>query len=122
MTVDEHAAPGNASSRTLHSETGKINPVPVVDKFIARLQETVTNPNTWRVQNNGEKSFFWALRCAPGTADILNDNIAEIKNAAVESNWRIEKFCVIFQGQTLGDLLCRPIHTEVSPSIRDPDS
>jgi hypothetical protein len=114
MTVEGCAAPESMTSHSLPPGTDKPNPRAVTDNFILRLQETVRNPRTWRIQNNGDQSFFWALRCAPGTADILNDHLSEIKSAAVESSWRIEKFSVVFEGQTLGDLLCRPIHTEVS--------
>lgn len=113
VTVDESAGSANSNEGVSQSETGKVNPSRVIDQFIVRLQEVLKSPKTWRVHNNGERSFFWALRCAPGAADILNDNIEEIKSATVDSNWRVEKFCVIFQGQTLGNLLCRPIHTEV---------
>lgn len=124
VTVEEPAHPETAAdTRTSQREKGDMNPRPVIDEFIVRLQEALKNPNSWRVQNNGERSFFWALRCAPSTADVLNDNLTEIKSAAVEGSWKIEKFCVIFQGQKLGDLMCRPIQTQVAgPAMFNFDS
>src|SRR5579859_735709 len=92
VTVDESAGADYANDGTSHSDTTKVNPKPVIAKFILRLQEVLKSPKAWRVHNNGEKSFFWALRCAAGTADILNDHIAEIKSATVDSNWTVEKF------------------------------
>lgn len=84
----------------------------VVDELITRLRETLKNPNQWRRVDTGEQSFFWALRCNPGTTDVILEQMERIKDKVVDSeNWRIEKFCLLFKGQKLGDLLCRPIQT-----------
>jgi hypothetical protein len=107
-TITHHHHPDN------DYPINQIDPQSVVDGLINRLRESLKNPKSWRVLRNGEKSFFWALRCAPGTADILNDNLGAIRSKIIEAHdWRVEKFCVIFRGQKLGDLWCRPIHTEV---------
>lgn len=103
-----HHHPNVVDSRT------EVDERPVIDELVTRLHESLKNPKSWRALGNGEKSFFWALRCAPGTADILNDNINEIRHRIMGAHdWRVEKFCVLFRGQRLGDLWCRPIHTEV---------
>lgn len=113
VTFEEPAYPETATdTRTSQHEKG--DPTLVINEFVVRLQEALKNPKNWRVQNNGERSFFWALRCAAGTADVLSDNITQIKRAAIEGSWKIEKFCAIFQGQKLGDLMCRPIQTQVA--------
>lgn len=85
-----------------------------VDELVHRLRDIIKNPATWRTHENGEKSFFWALRCAPGTADILHENIQEIQDRILGSpDFRVEKFCFIFKGQRLVDLWCRPIQQGV---------
>ena len=91
-----------------------VDPQSVVDELVNRVRESLKNPKSWRQLGNGEKSFFWALRCVPGTADIINDNVNKIRNRIMGTHdWRVEKFCIIFRGQKLGDLWCRPIQTEV---------
>jgi hypothetical protein len=114
-TIDDPASPETAAeTRTSQHEKGNMNPTPVINEFVVRLQDALKNPKSWRVQNNGDRVFFWALRCSPGTADVLNDHMTSIRNAAVKDSWKVEKFCVIFQGQKLGDLMCRPIQTQVA--------
>jgi hypothetical protein len=117
-SVDEPETP--PPEMTTHHHPNDVNhitevdPLSIVDDIVNRLQESLKNPRSWRVLGNGEKSFFWALRCAPGTADILNSNISEIRSRIMGTqDWRMQKCCVIFRGQKLGDLWCRPIHTQV---------
>ena len=84
----------------------------VVDEIITRLRANLKNPKQWRRVHTGESSFFWALRCNAGTADVILDDLEHIKDKVLDlENWRVEKFCLIFKGQKLGDLLCRPIQT-----------
>ena len=75
-TVDEPETPP-AETITHHHPNDvnpitQVDPLSVIDDIVNRLRESLKNPKSWRVLGNGEKSFFWALRCAPGTADILN--------------------------------------------------
>lgn len=71
------------------------------------------NPKAWRRQPSGFKTFFWALRCAAGTADILSENINEIREKTIEGyGWNVHKFCFAFRGQQLGELACRPVRVE----------
>jgi hypothetical protein len=89
-----------------------------VEELVIRIRESFQNPKSWRLHNDGRKSFFWALRCVPGTADILHDSIHEIRERVVgKGNWRVEKFCFIFRGQKLVDLWCRPIDPAVNISV-----
>jgi hypothetical protein len=86
----------------------------IVDELVHRLRDIIKNPNTWRVHANGHLTFFWALRCYPGTADILYEHAQEIRDRIVGSpNLVVEKFCFVFKGQRLVDLWCRPIQEEV---------
>jgi len=81
-----------------------------VDELVNRVRDSLYNPKSWRLQNDGRRSFFWALCCVPGTADILHDRIQEMREKVFgKRDWRVEKFCFIFKGQKLGDLWCRPI-------------
>ncbi len=115
VTFEEPAYPAaETATDTRTSQHEKVDPTLVIDEFVVRLRAALKNPKNWRVQNNGERSFFWALRCAAGTADVLSDNTTQIKSAAIEDGWKIEKCCAIFQGQKLGDLMCRPIQTQVA--------
>ena len=92
----------------------QINPQPIIDEIVNRLHESIKNPKSWRLHSNGKKSFFWALRCAPGTVDILNENVNEIRRRIMGTrDWKVEKFCLLYRGQKLGDLWCRPIRTDV---------
>jgi hypothetical protein len=91
----------------------------VVDDLLRRLGNVLQNRGAWRELGNGEKAFFWALRCEPGTADILYEHTTEIRDRILRESgqdFRIEKFCFMFRGQRLVDLWCRPIQTDV-PSI-----
>jgi hypothetical protein len=109
-TIDESSSITPSDSHTVANSTSHRT----IDEFVNRLRESLKNPKSWRLHNNGQKSFFWALRCIPGTAELLNDNIQEIKDRAVTVNdWQIKIFCFIFKGQKLLDLWCRPILTEV---------
>jgi hypothetical protein len=93
----------------------------VVDEIITRLRENLKNPDQWRRVRTGELSFFWALRCNAGTADVILDQLEDIKNKVLDlGNWRVEKFCLIFKGQKLGDLLCRPIQSGKYGTHREP--
>jgi len=84
----------------------------VIDEIVTRLRENLKNPRQWRPAHNGETSFFWALRCNAGTADVILEQLEHIKDKVVLSDdWRVEKFTLIFKGQRLRDLLCRPIQT-----------
>lgn len=86
----------------------------IVDELVHRLRDIIKNPASWRSQENGQKTFFWALRCVPGTADVLFENAQEIKDRIVGSpNYQVEKFCFVFKGQKLVDLWCKPIQQEV---------
>ena len=113
-TVDEPRSP---TFRPIFPETRNemdIDAQIAIDKIVNRLRESLKNSKAWRRHRNGERSFFWALRCAPGTADLLQDHMAEIRDRVlITRDWRIEKFCFIFKGQKLGDLFCSPIQTEV---------
>lgn len=118
-SVDEHEIPP-AETTITHRHPNNVNPIAqvdplsVIDEIVNRIHQSFKNPQSWRSLGNGEKSFFWALRCTPGTGNILNDNINEIRNRIMGAHdWKVEKFCVIFKGQRLGDLWCRPVHTEV---------
>lgn len=117
-TVDEPRSPGY---QTIVHETRRNSAIDyqaTIDEIVTRLRESLKNTKAWRRHNSGERSFFWALRCAPGSAGVLQDYINEIKDRVlIAHDWRVEKFCFIFKGQKLGDLLCRPIHTEVFPSL-----
>jgi hypothetical protein len=84
----------------------------VIDELVTRLRENLKNPRQWRPSPTGETSFFWALRCNAGTADVILEQLEHIKDKVVLSDdWRVEKFTLIFKGQKLQDLLCRPIQT-----------
>jgi hypothetical protein len=86
----------------------------LIDELIIRLRENLKNPKSWRANKEGKKSFFWALKCSDGTADIVCENMDEIRDRVlVNQVWRVEKFCLIFKGQKLEDLWCRPVMTEV---------
>jgi hypothetical protein len=87
----------------------------LIDELVIRLRENLKNPNSWRLNKVGKRSFFWALKCSEGTADILSENMDEIKDRVlVDRDWTVEKFCLIFKGQKLEDLWCRPVVTEVT--------
>lgn len=83
----------------------------VVDEIVTRLQENLKNRKKWRPSHTGEMSFFWALRCNAETADVILEQLEHIKDQVAQSDWHVEKFTLIFKGQRLGDLLCRPIQT-----------
>ena len=117
-TVDEREPPLTETITHRHPNVDhpitEVDPRSIIDDLVNRLHESLKNSKSWRVLGNGEKSFFWALRCVPGTADIINDNVNEIRNRIMGTHdWMVEKFCIIYRGQKLGDLWCRPIHTEV---------
>jgi hypothetical protein len=120
-TVDERQSTIRSSSTTPTSTSPTPNGKPAgpveqsaIDELVKRLRQSLNNPKSWRLNHDGRKSFFWALRCAPGTADLLHDNIDEIKARVFEKcHWQVEKFCFIFKGQKLVDLWCRPIDTQV---------
>jgi hypothetical protein len=87
----------------------------IIEELVNRVRDSLYNPKAWRLHNDGRKSFFWALRCVPGTADVLQDSIQEIRENVVGGrDWQVDKFCFIFKGQKLGDLWCRPIDPAVS--------
>lgn len=89
-----------------------------VEEIINRLRESLMNPKSWRLHNKGSKSFFWAHRCVPEVADMLGDNVNEIKDRILRAQeWRVEKFCVLFKRKKLEDLWCHPIHIEVSSPV-----
>ena len=86
----------------------------VIDECVARVSESLKNPRAWRRLGGGESRFFWALRCAPGTADILKEHIEEIRNkifGACDCN--VAQFSVILKGHKLVELWCRPVHSRV---------
>lgn len=116
-TVDEHETPSAETTTHHHSNVSpiiRIDPLSVIDEIVNRIDHSFKNPRAWRALGSGEESFFWALRCLPGTGNILNNNLNEIRNRIMGTRgWRVEKFCVIFRGQKLGDLWCRPLNTEV---------
>jgi hypothetical protein len=94
----------------------KINAREAVDELVGRIFVGLNYPKAWRLNNDGTKSYFWALGCLPGTADVLQDNIHEIREKVFgKRDWQIEKFCLLFKGQTFGDLWCRPLDPVVSP-------
>jgi hypothetical protein len=116
-TVDESEPSPSSATVTqpdIGSQSAQINARAAVDGLVTRLNDTLNNPKSWRLLNSGEKSFFWALRCPPGAADIFNDNIREIQDRVFGGHdWRVEKFCFILKGQQLKDLWCRPIQSQV---------
>lgn len=84
----------------------------VIDEIVTRLRENLKNPKQWRPSPAGETCFFWALRCNAGTADVILEQLEHIKDKVVLSDdWRVEKFTLIFKGQKLRDLLCRPVQS-----------
>ena len=92
-----------------------------LDEIITRLHDSLKNPQAWRHRHNGS-SFFWALRCPPGTADVLSQHVPEIRARTVGlvKEWKVQKFCVIFRGQRLLDLWCKPILTDRYGTHVDP--
>lgn len=109
------AAPPSPRSRKQQIESQT-----VVDQLVRRIDESLKKPNAWRTLSNGEKCFFWALRCDARAADIINENIDQIRNRVrLSPDWRVEKFCMLFKGQKLVDLWCRPIQTKVAYFITD---
>jgi hypothetical protein len=112
-TIDEqHGTPTGKDGPP--PDKTKVDPQPVIDEFVTRVGKSINNPDSWRVKNNGEKSFFWALRCVPGTADILHQHVEQIQQALVgDHDWKVEKFCFIFRAQKFVDLWCRPIDIQV---------
>jgi hypothetical protein len=88
-----------------------------INEFVNRIRDSVYNTKSWRLNNDGRKCFFWALRCAPGTADMLHDSTQEIRDKVCgKRDWQVEKFCFMFQGQRFADLWCRPIDPVVFPT------
>lgn len=114
-TVDEPCSP---TFRPIFPETRNeiaVHTQAAIDEMVNRLRESLKNSKAWRHHKNGERSFFWALPCAPGTADLLYKYVAEIRDRVLNTqDWRIEKFCFIFKGQKLGDFFCRPVHEDVN--------
>jgi hypothetical protein len=109
------AAPPSPRSR----KQQYIEPQPLVDQLVRRISESLKKPMAWRTLSNGEKCFFWALRCDAGAADIISQNLEQIRNRVLLSpDMRVEKFCMLFKGQKLVDLWCRPIQTKVVNSFR----
>lgn len=105
-----YAAPPSARTR----EQPQINSQTTIDQIVRRIRESMRNPNSWRAVGDGQQCFFWALRCEPGAADILDENMDQIKNRVLlGADWRVEKFCIMFKGQKLVDLWCRPVQTTV---------
>ena len=90
---------------------GEIDKQAAIDELISRLCETLDNPKAWRRQPSGFKTFFWALKCAAGTADILSENIDKIREKTI-AGYDVQKFCFAFRGQPLGELACRPVRVE----------
>lgn len=118
-TIDERRRPRNNFASIVHHKTAQINKhnQQLIDELIIRLRENLKNPNSWRAHKDGKRSFFWALKCSEGTADILCENLDEIRDRVlVNQDWRVEKFCLVFKGQKLEDLWCRPVITEVFAS------
>ena len=104
-------APPSARTR----KQAQLDPQIIVDKLIRRIRESMRNPKSWRTLSNGQQCFFWALRCEPGAADIFAENLDQIRNRVVlDDDWRGEKFCMMFKGQKLVDLWCRPIEAKVT--------
>ena len=100
---------------------GDIDKRAAVEELISRLHETITNPKAWRLHPAGGHSFFWALRCAAGTADILCEKMDEIREKTIDGHgWTVHKFCFAFRGQQLGDLACRPVKTAQYGTEADP--
>ena len=86
----------------------------IIDECVTRISESIVNPRAWRRLGGGTYSYFWALRCAPGTADILSENIDEIRNRILgSSECTVAQFRVILKGQKLVELWCRPAHSKV---------
>jgi hypothetical protein len=95
----------------------------MIDDHVRRIRSVVENPAAWRDQGNGEKTFFWALRCPAGTADVLYAHTTEIRDRVLRGgDLRVEKFCFMFRGQKLVNLWCRPIQSEVSSLCSSPNS
>jgi hypothetical protein len=116
-TFDERRRPRHNVSNIVAHKAAQISMYhqQLIDELVIRLRENLKNPNSWRLNKVGKRSFFWALKCSEGTADILSENMDEIKDRVlVDRNWTVEKFCLIFKGQKLEDLWCRPVVTEVS--------
>jgi hypothetical protein len=110
------AAPPSPRSRKQRIFESQI----IVDQLARRISESLKKPNAWRTLSNGEKCFFWALRCDAGAADIISENLDLIRNRVLLSpDWRVEKFCMLFKGQKLVDLWCRPIQTKVPSFSND---
>lgn len=109
-TIDEQQSQSSGPS----SSKAKSNPQPTIDEFVTRVSSSLNNPKAWRLHNNGERSFFWALRCIPGTADVLHEHVEQIRDELVGGHdWKVEKFCFIFRAQKFVDLWCRPIDIQV---------
>jgi len=116
----------DAVTRPVHTPPMRNNPTlnrrsaehQIVDELVHRLRDIIKNPATWRAHENGQRSFFWALRCVPGTADVLYENTQEIKDRILgSSDFQVERFSFIFKGQRLVDLWCRPIQNDVYPLL-----
>ena len=92
----------------------RVDPQPLLDQTVRRIRESMKNQKAWRTHNNGQRSFFWALRCGDTDADILQENLDYIRSRVLLGGaWRVEKFCMLFKGQRLVDLWCRPVQSRV---------
>jgi len=86
----------------------------IMDEYVTRISESLRNPRAWRRLGGGATSYFWAIRCAPGTGDILAENIEEIRNRIFGScDYNVAQFSVILKGHKLVELWCRPFHSRV---------
>jgi hypothetical protein len=93
----------------------------LIDQLVRRIRTSLKNQKSWRLLSAGDKSFFWAIKCEPGTADFLSYHICNIKERVFGGrDWHVEKFVVLFQGQRLRDLYCRPVQGARYGTHEDP--
>jgi hypothetical protein len=87
----------------------------VIEECVTRISESLRNPRAWRRLGGRESSYFWALRLRPGTADILDEHIDEIRNRIFGTrDCNVAQFGIIFKGHKLVELWCRPVHSRVA--------